>query len=207
VQILFITGVTGEDYVTQKLWLLASLKRCPRHPGGGCGFAGHGTYERASPRGCRIARWYCPQGHCTFSLLPDCLASHLSGTLEEVEAVVRVVEHAPSQELASERLRPELNLPEALRWLRRRVQRVHQFLWLVKGLFPALFAGCELSLSAFGERLGVEGPVLVVLREMAKPFLVDLPTPVGFCPRPGRRRAGRGANQQPVGPDPPGFQA
>jgi len=163
----------------------------------------HGTYPRASPPGCRIARWYCPQGHCTFSLLPEFLASHLPGTLEEVEAVVRVVEHAPSQEEASEQLRPELVLPGALRWLRRRVLGVRQFLWLMKGLFPALFAGCELSLSAFGERLGVEGAVLVVLREIAEPFLGDLPTPVGFCPRRRRRRAGRGADQQSVGPDPP----
>ena len=113
------------------------------------------------------------------------------------------VEHAPNQEAASEQLRPEVELPGALRWLRRRVQGVRQFLWLVKGLFPALFAGCELSLSAFGERLGVEGPVLVVLREMAAPFLADLPTPVGFFPRRRRRRAGRGAHQQSTGPDPP----
>lgn len=159
-----------------------------------------------SPPGCRIARWYCPQGHCTFSLLPEFLASHLAGTLVELEAVVLVVEQAPSQEVASERLRPDVELPGALRWLRRRVQGVRQFLWLVKGLFPDLFAGCERSLTAFGERLGVEGPVLVVLREMAEPFLADLPTPVGFCPRRRRCRAGRGVHQQSVGPDPPGFQ-
>jgi len=198
-----MTGVTGEDYVTQKLWLLASLACCPLHPGGGCGFARHGTYPRANPPGCRIARWYCRRGHCTISLLPECLASHLPGTLAELEAVVLTVEHAPNQEAASEQLRPEVELPGALRWLRRRVQGVRQFLWLVKGLFPALFAGCELSLSAFGERLGVEGPVLVVLREMAAPFLADLPTPVGFFPRRRRRRAGRGAHQQSTGPDPP----
>jgi hypothetical protein len=62
-------------------WLSATLPRCPLHPQGGCGFARHGTYERVSPPGTRVARWYCPEGHCTFSLLPDCLAARLSGTL------------------------------------------------------------------------------------------------------------------------------
>ena len=31
-----------------------------------------------TPRGTRIARWYCPQSHTTFSLLPDCLAARLA---------------------------------------------------------------------------------------------------------------------------------
>lgn len=38
---------------------------------------------------------YCPTGHYTFSLLPDSLAARLSGTLAEVEAVVRAAEEAP----------------------------------------------------------------------------------------------------------------
>jgi hypothetical protein len=29
----------------------------------------------------RIARWYCPEGHRTFSLLPDFLAAKLPGSL------------------------------------------------------------------------------------------------------------------------------
>ena len=32
---------------------------CPRHPGGGCGFARHGTYRAVAPAGMRVARWYC----------------------------------------------------------------------------------------------------------------------------------------------------
>ena len=54
----------------------------------------HGTYPRLSPPGARIARWRCRQGHCTFSLLPDCLAARLPGDLAEVEAVVGAVEQA-----------------------------------------------------------------------------------------------------------------
>lgn len=47
----------------------------PSSPQGGCGFARHGTYRRVTPAGTLIPRWYCPQGHCTFSLLPDHLAA------------------------------------------------------------------------------------------------------------------------------------
>ena len=43
------------------------------------GLARHGTYARKTPRGTRIARWYCPQSHTTFSLLPDCLARAAAG--------------------------------------------------------------------------------------------------------------------------------
>ena len=75
-------------------WRLASLARCPLHPRGGCGFARHGTYERMSPPGTQIARWYCPQGHRTFSLLPDHLAARFPGTLSEIEQVVATVEQA-----------------------------------------------------------------------------------------------------------------
>ena len=94
----FECHLTGADDVTQQGWLSATLPRCPLHPQGGCGFARHGTYARASPPGTRVARWYCPEGHRTFSLLPDCLAARLSGTLSEVEAVVRAAEQAPSLE-------------------------------------------------------------------------------------------------------------
>ena len=87
---------------------------CPLHSGGGCGFARHGTYGRTSPPGTRIARWYCPEGHCTFSLLPDCLSARLPGTLAEVEAVVIAVEQARSLEAACEELRIDIDLPGAL---------------------------------------------------------------------------------------------
>ena len=75
--------------------------------------------------GTRIARWYCPQGHCTFSLLPDCLAARWAGSLATVERVVIAVEQATSLEAAADRLRPEVELPGAIRWTRRRVRRIH----------------------------------------------------------------------------------
>ena len=70
-------GHTGEQYVRARAWRDARLSRCPNHPQGRCSFARHGTYARKSPRGTRIARWYCPESHTTFSLLPDCLSARL----------------------------------------------------------------------------------------------------------------------------------
>ena len=139
VQLRFACELTGAEYVSQGAWQKASLPRCPLHPNGGCGFTRHGTYARVTPPGTQIARWYCRTGHCTFSLLPDCLAARLPGTLAEVEAVVRAVEQAPSLEAACRNLRPDIELPGVLRWARRRVQAVHAALQALKGLLPDRF--------------------------------------------------------------------
>ncbi len=205
-QLRFATSVTGEEYVSQELWLDASLPCCPLHPKGGCGFARHGTYERLSPPGTLIARWYCPQGHRTFSLLPDCLAARLPGTLAEVEAVVAAVEQAKSLEAACTNLRLEIGLPGVLRWVRRRVKAIHGVLNTLKGLMPERFAGCEPRLDAFAERLGVDG-VLPALRQIAAPYLARLPPPLGFGPRRPRGGETDRAFQQGAGPDPPTFFA
>jgi hypothetical protein len=88
VQLRYACPLTGAQYVSEQAWQEAILPRCPLHPQGGCHFARHGTSTRVSPPGTRVARWYCREGHCTFSLLPDCLAARLSGTLAEVEVLV-----------------------------------------------------------------------------------------------------------------------
>ena len=157
-QLRYECGLTGEEYVNQQAWCNASLTRCPLHPQGGCGFARHGTYQRLSPSGTLIARWYCPQGHRTFSLLPDCLAARLPGTLVEVEAVVKRVEQAGSLEAACSTLRLDIYLPGALRWVRRRVQAIHASLSALMGLMPERFSGCEPRLSCFAGHLGVVRP-------------------------------------------------
>ena len=198
-------GLTGEEYVSQQAWQKASLPRCPLHPQGGCGFARHGTYGRVTPPGMRIARWYCPTGHRTFSLLPDCLAARLSGSLAEVEAVVRLVEQAPSLEAACADLRPDIELPGVLRWARRRVQRVHAALHLIKGLLPEQFP-CEPTLAAFALCLGVSG-VLVALRPLAEGLLPRLPSPLGFSPRRQPGGGGDRPRQHDAGPDPPRMHA
>lgn len=202
VQVRFATGLTSEEYVSQKGWLAARLERCPFHPEGGCGLARHGTYERVSPPGCLIARLWCPTAHTSISLLPDFLCSRLPGTLAEVEAVVAAAEAAPAQEAASEAQRPNIELPGALRWLRRRRQLVHAGLAAAVGLLPGLLAGCRPTVSSARSALGTES-ALVCLRARVAPHLGALPPPLGFGPRPLRRRPSPTALQQEVGPDPP----
>lgn len=201
-QVRFATGLTSEEYVTQAGWLAASLERCPFHPEGGCGFARHTPYERVSPPGCLIARWYCRPAHRTISLLPDFLCSRLTGTLAEVEAVVVAVEAAPSLEAASETVRPDIELPGALRWMRRRVRLVHAGLAAAIGLLPGLLAGCEPTVTSVRSTLGAES-VLVFLRWAVPAHLAALPPPLGFGPRPLRRRPSSTTSQQGAGPDPP----
>lgn len=205
-QLRFASDLTGEEYVSQQAWREASLPCCPLHPKGGCGFARHGTYERCSPPGTRIARWYCPQGHRTFSALPDCLAARLPGTLVEVEAVVAAVEQAPSLETACAGLRREIELPGVLRWVRRRVAGVYAALNTLKGLMPERFAGCAPRLGAFAERLGVDG-LLMALRSIAATYLHALTSPLGFSPRRASGGAPTCAAQHCVGADPPSRRA
>jgi len=201
VQVRFATGLTSEEYVTQEGWLSATLPCCPLHPEGGCGFARHTPYERVDPPGCLIARWYCRPAHTTISLLPDFLCSRLTGTLAEIEAVVVAVEAAPSLEAASETVRPDIELPGALRWMRRRVLLVHAGLAAAIGLLPGILAGCKPTVTSVRSPLG--GNVLVSLRWALSPHLAALPPPLGLGPRPLRRRPSSTVIQQETGPDPP----
>ena len=94
-------------------------------------------HARKTPRGTRIARWYCPESHSPFSLLPDCLAARLPGTLDSLEAVVAHAEQAPSLSAAANALRPDtVEFPGAMRWVRRRIRLVHHVLRIVIGLLP-----------------------------------------------------------------------
>jgi hypothetical protein len=54
--------------------------------------------------------------------------------LAEVEAVVRAAEQAPSLETLCQTQRLDIDLPGALRWVRRRVQDVHAALTALKGV-------------------------------------------------------------------------
>lgn len=201
-QVRFTAGLTSEDYVKQEAWRFARLERCPFHPEGGCGFASHGTYARVDPPGCRVARGYCPTARATVSLLPDFLCSRLTGTLDEVEAAVATAEGASSQEAASEALRPDVELPGALRWVRRRRRLVRAGLSAVIGLLPGLLAGREPTVASIRSAVGAE-LALVCLRAAAASHLAALPPPLGFGPRPARRRPSPTAAQQEAGPDPP----
>jgi hypothetical protein len=125
--------------------------------------------------------------------------------LNEVEAVVRAAEQAPSLEAACQDLRPEIELPGVLRWARRRVQAVQAALQALKGLLPQQFP-CPATLAAFAACLGVT-EVLVALRPIGETFLQNLPSPFGFMPRRTPGDGGGSARQHGVGPDPPGVLA
>ncbi len=156
-----------------------------------------------SPPGTLIARWYCPQGHCTFSLLPDHLAARFPGTLSEIEQVVATVERAPSVEAAADALRPDaITLASALRWVRRRLAPVRKALTILVGMFPERLLGCAPRVAALRERLGCDA-VLVELRALCALHLQALSRPLGF----GYRRAAGVEHeigfQHRRGPDPP----
>ena len=203
VQLRFDTGLTGAEYVTRKAWRDARLLRCPLHPCGGCRFTRQGTYERKRPAGTLIARWYCPKGHRTFSLLPDHLAARFPGTLSEIEHVVATVEQASSLEKAADALRNDpVNLTSAVRWVRRRVAPVQGLLTVLVGLLPQLLLGCAPTMSALRERLSCDQG-LMLLRELAQIHLQALACPLGFHHPPYAGGERHGCFQQHMGPDPP----
>ena len=210
-QLRYETGLTGEEYVRAEAWRDARLERCPNHPHGGCSLAGHGTYARKTPRGAKIARWYCRESHTTISLLPDCLAARLPGTLDALEAVAVVAEEASSLEEEANEVRcPEdddaIELPGAVRWLRRRLDLVYDTLARVIGLIPDKLAGCAITMGAVRERLKSDS-ALMALRGLAARQLQTLPAPLGFQPHGIDVWSRKSAFQQRMGPDPPPASA
>jgi len=155
------------------------------------------------PPGAQVARWRCPQGHCTFSLLPDCLAARLPGALVELEAVVAVAEQATSVETAANSVRADdIDLVSAMRWVLRRRNGVHANLLAIKGLMPERFAECPATVAGFRARLETD-QALETLRDIASAHLPALAPPLGFAApcRGGGERNRR--VQQRTGPDPP----
>ncbi len=126
-----MTGLTAEEYVSTEAWRDARLEVCPNHPDGCCSLASHGTYERKTPAGTRIARWYCRESHTTFSLLPEFLAARTPGTLDQVEEAVVAFETAPGVQAAARQARPGHHISDRgaeRRWIRWRAQSIHRFL-------------------------------------------------------------------------------
>ena len=203
VQLRWKLGLTSEEYVNQQAWHSARLNRCPLHPKGGCGFHRLGTYGRVEPAGARVPRWYCPKGKQTFSLLADCFAARLPGSLRDIEVVVDEVERLGALEVAAHVVRGhDVMLPGAIRWTRRRLNAVRATLVTLIGLMPERFMRCQPTLASFRHALGVE-LVLPALREIAVDHLAALPPPVGFAPRRRRVLRRRKRSQHFTGPDPP----
>jgi len=201
VQLRFATNLTSAQYVSQRAWRSASLDRCPLHTDGDCGFKRNGSYGRKKPAGARVPCWYCPDGHKTFSLLADCLAAKLPGSLAEVEQALDSVEQEPSLEAAADRLRPNILLPGGLRWVRRRRQLVVAAIAELVTLLPELFGNCELTLSSVRSHLDTD-QVLPTLRALGEAYLPKLPPPIGFGPRPWAR-ASEKPKQHDSGPRAP----
>lgn len=201
VQLRHVSQLTSEEYVKQRAWESASLEQCPVHPRGGCGLARHTTYARVEPAGMRIARWYCEAGHVTFSLLPDCLASRLSSTLVAVEKVAAAIEQrTTSIEVVAAKLRPNIELQGAVRWVRRRVVAVTIALKVLKGLRPDVFGSVEPTLAGVCAALGVV-EVLPVVRESAGVQLNAMPPYVGLGARHRGGKRGQRRLQQGAGAD------
>lgn len=205
-QLQLAFALSAEEYISQRFWEQASLASCPLHPEGGCHLSRHTPYERVNPP-CRVARYRCPTARVTFSLLPNCLASRLSSTLEQIEQAVERVERREGTmgQLGAE-LRPAEQdrdrVQGAVRYLRRRCRGVYAALTTIIGLLPERFAGHPPTLEGFRAALGGE-QVLVNLRVLVADHLRDLPPPLGFGPRPTPRKKLQQRLQQEAGADPP----
>jgi hypothetical protein len=129
----------------------------------------------------------------TFSLLPDCLAAGMMGTLERAEQSTAAVEQGAALEPMAYDIRPpeEVEDPDAIvepatvvQWIKRRHRGVLAGLVVIAGLMPELLGDCPATLEGFAERLGTDA-VLVTLRRVAAKHLQQVPGPIGFLPRYG----------------------
>jgi hypothetical protein len=154
-----------------------------------------------------VARYYCPEKHTTFGLLPDFYASRMPGTLDDIEQAAATADVAPSVEHAAEELRPAdtldaITFGAAVAWLRRRIVLVRALLVTVVGLLPDRFADVGQSVRAWRERLGTSR-VLVALRGICARHLYALPRPLGLNPRMPVALPRKRGRQQSTGTDPP----
>lgn len=163
--------------------------------------ARHGTYPRVEPTGMRVARWYCPTAGMTFSLLPDCMAARLGGSLDEVEWAV-VAAESVGVGAAAQGLRVEqVELPAAQRWLLRRRRGVRAAVLALITALPGRL-GPVPEVVALRGVLGTER-ALVALRGIGADLLSALPPPLGLRPRRAGMAEGEPPFQHQTGPDPP----
>jgi hypothetical protein len=146
----------------------------------------------------RIARYYCPTAHETFSLLPDCLASRFPSDLDDLERVVLHVEAARSVEAAADALRPDIVLPSAVRWVRRRLRLVRAALVLMATWLPELVG--HVRLTAVRTTWETDR-ALVRVRTRVGSQVAAWPRPLGFGPHRTARDGPARPAPHAMGPD------
>jgi hypothetical protein len=181
--------LTFDEYVRARAWEQATLAVCPLCPPGSCHLQRLGTYMRKIPAVAFVTRYYCPEQHTTFGLLPDFYASRVPGTLDDIEDAAAKAEEVASAEQAAEQVRPAaapdaVMLAVAVAWMRRRMAWVRALLLTVASMLPDLMPGVGGSIRAARACLGTSR-VLVALRGICAPRLYTLPRPLGLNPRAG----------------------
>jgi len=149
----------------------------------------------------RVARWYCPKAQMTFSLLPDCMCARMGGSLDETERVVALSDTIGVEKAAMELRVDEVELPGALRWLRRRRQGVRAALLALITALPGQL-GSVGEIDAVRSALNVPR-ALVALREIGAAHLHSLPAPLGFGRRVATRTKRGNRSQHETGTDRP----
>lgn len=149
----------------------------------------------------RVARWYCPKAQMTFSLLPDCMCARMGGSLDETERVVALSDTIGVEKAAMELRVDEVELPGALRWLRRRRFGVHAALLALITALPAPL-GSVAEIDEVRSVLNVRR-ALVALREIGAAHLHSLPAPLGFGRRVAARTKSGNRPQHETGTDKP----
>lgn len=158
----------------------------------------------------RVARWYCPDSQVTFSLLPDCLASGLPGSLAELEAAVVLAETSPVLIEAARQAHPDPEVGEkaARRWLKRRQDAVHACLWIVRDILSDRFRDCRPTVLGMRDHLG-HAEVLPILCALLAFRHLYVPAPIGVCLSerkvPDEREISFWRCQHSMGPDPPAI--
>jgi hypothetical protein len=131
--------------------------------------------------------------------LPDFLAARLPGLLTAIEDSITVASSAKSMEAAADALRgPDVSLPGAVRWLRRRIRAVRTALAHVtpETVISALATESALEIDL------VEGRVLLGLRRSLSPQILNsIPAPLGYQPARGVGWPRGGNDQHGMGPD------
>ena len=188
-QSMYQCECTSEEYVTQRLWLEASVPECDycKPEGLHCTPVLHGYYDRVHPRGARVRRYRCPRTGRTISMLPSCLVAYWQGDVETMERIALEREENSSFGKIAKWVAERFYLPGQpiegpLRWVKRRVCAVNSFLQAMVQLYPDEFAGVEPTAAAMRGHLG-RADVLVKLRQIARDDLVCLSPPLGLRPR------------------------